>query len=126
MQKISKEEDLWLAYSATVRKFISKNYTITASRKKRISGKSKMSYLNLIRHSINIQNVFKKNVLISHIFYSSIMVIFSFIGLPVEYVFLIINFFVLHLLVIFLFSQKKINGITFNTCLNNIMSLKKL
>ena len=126
LQKISKEKDLWLAYSATVRKFITKSHTIIANRKKRISGKSKMSYLNLIRHSINIQNVFKKNVLIAHIFYSSIMVIFSFIGLPIEYVFLIINFFVLHLLFIVLFSQKKVNGITFNTCLNNIKSLKKL
>ena len=126
IKKISKKKDLWLAYSAAVCKFLKKDYSIIANRKKRISGKSKMSYSNLIRHSINIQNVFKKNIFLSYVFYSFLISILFLNGFYTNKIFIFITFFLFHFSIISFFSQKIINGITFNQCLNNIESIKKL
>ena len=62
VEKITKKKELWLAYSATLNKYFNAKNFILAPRRKRISGKSKMSYLALIIHSLNIQSVYKKNI----------------------------------------------------------------
>ena len=126
LKRISNKKDLWLAYSATVCKFLKKDFSIVASRKKRISGKSKMSYVSLIKHSINIQSIFKKNIFLSYIFYS--LLIFNFVigDFSLKLSWIVIPLFIFHFFIIAFFSQKKEKGITFNTCLNNIKSIKRL
>lgn len=126
LKKISNKKELWLAFSATVCKFLKKDYSIIASRKKRISGKSKMSYLNLIKHSINIQNVFKKNIFLSYIIYSFLISILFSSSFSFNIIFILITLFIFHFFIIVFFSQKMANGVTFNQCLNNIESIKKL
>ena len=125
VDKITKKNELWLAYSATLKKYFLNRSSILAPRRKRISGKSKMSYLGLIYHSINIQSVFKKNILIYYLLYSFILFalyFFQFLGIISI---TLILFLFIHYLIISFGLQKKVNGITFNICLNNIKSIKK-
>ena len=126
IKKIANKKDLWLAYSATLSKFLKKDYSIIANRKKRISGKSKMSYLNLVKHSINIQSVFKKNVFILYVVYSFLIFTLSFNNFFTKTSYFMIISFIIHFFVIIFFSQKRVNGISFKECLNNIKSIKKL
>ena len=126
INKVTKKNDLWLAYSATIKKYFLNRHSILASRRKRISGKSKMSYLSLINHSINIQSVFKKNILIYYLIYSFILIFlyfFKFLGIVAI---VLIFFLFAHYLIINFGINKKVNGITFNLCLNNIKSIKKI
>ncbi len=124
MKKISDKKDLWLAYSATINKFIKNKKIISAPRKKRIKGKSKMSYFNLFKHGLNIQSVYKKNVLISYFFYSLILIFLTVFGLSKFITIILIIFFIFHLFLLVSSSREKIDGITFNQCLNNIKSFK--
>ena len=126
LKKISNKKELWLAYSATVCKYLNKDFSITAGRKKRISGKSKMSYSSLIKHSINIQNVFKINIFFSYIFYSILIFIIFLDNFNLGSALIMIALFIFHFSIIAFFSQKIVNGITFNKCLNNIESIKRL
>jgi polyisoprenyl-phosphate glycosyltransferase len=126
LRKLSKKNELWLAYSATLSKFFKKRYSIAAYRKKRIYGKSKMSYLGLIKHSLNIHSVYKKNIFFSYIFYS-IAITFLFLKyISAIYIFIVISLFIFHIIILMNFAQTNVNGITFNQCLNNIKSVKKL
>ena len=125
INKVTKKNDLWLAYSATLKKYFLNRHSIRASRRKRISGKSKMSYLGLVNHSVNIHSVFKKNILIYYLIYSFILIFlyfFKFLGIVAI---VLIFFLFAHYLIINFGINKKVNGITFNLCLNNIKSIKK-
>ena len=126
LRKLSKKNDLWLAYSATLSKFFKKRYSIAAYRKKRIHGKSKMSYLGLIKHSLNIHSVYKKNIFFSYIFYSIAITFLSLKYISAIYIFIVISLFIFHIIILINFTQTNVNGITFNHCLNNIKSVKKL
>ena len=125
INKVTKKNDLWLAYSATIKKYFFNRHSILASRRKRISGKSKMSYLGLINHSINIQSVFKKNILIYYLIYSFILIFLYFLKFLGIVSIVLIFFLFAHYLIIRFGVNKKVNGITFNLCLNNIKSIKK-
>lgn len=125
IDKISNKKDLWLAYSATLNKHFNFKYSIAAPRRKRISGKSKMSYLGLMSHSLKIQSVYKKNIYVSYIIYSLILIFlynFNFFGLIT---FFLIFILIIHSLIINFGINRDINGITFNLCLNNIKSIQK-
>ncbi len=126
INKITKKKELWLAYSATLNKYFNSKTTITAPRQKRISGKSKMSYSSLIVHSLNIQSVYLKNIFLSYFFYSSVF-LFLYVFKFFEIIALVLFFLLIGHFCIIIFSvKKKINGITFNLCLNNIRSIKKI
>jgi len=121
---ITKKKELWLAYSATLNKYFNLKYSILAPRRKRISGKSKMSYYGLINHSLNIQSVFIKTVFVSYIFYLFLFLyIFNFFKLIAV---LLLFSIIAHFFAIIFSVKKRINGITFNLCLNNIRSIKKI
>ena len=122
INEITKKKELWLAYSATLKKYFNTNNSISAPRRKRISGKSKMSYFGLIIHSLNIQSVFMKNILILYVFYFFLFLyMFNFLTLTS----VLLLFFIAHFLILIFNVKKKNNGITFNNCLNNIRSIKK-
>ena len=126
INKITKKKELWLAYSATLNKYFNPKATISAPRQKRISGKSKMSYSSLIMHSLNIQSVFLKNIFLSYFFYSSVF-LFLYVFKFFEMIALVLFFLLIgHFFIIIFSVKKKINGITFNLCLNNIKSIKKI
>ena len=122
---IIQKKDLWFAYSATLNKYFNEKKFIIAPRKKRISGKSKMSYYGLINHSLNIQFVYMKNIIFSYVIYSSIF-IFLYLFLHTDIVLMFLLLIIAHFVLITLSVKKKVNGITFNLCINNISSIKKI
>jgi len=125
INKITTKKELWLAYSATLNKYFSSKNHILAPRRKRISGKSKMSYSALIIHSLNIQSVYKKNIFFAYILYS-VFFIFLYIlnSLTFAAMFLPILL-ITHFLIVLSCVKKEVNGITFSICLKNIKSIKK-
>ena len=122
---ITKKKELWLAYSATLNKYFNSKNFILAPRRKRISGKSKMSYSALIIHSLNIQSVYKKNIFFSYISYSLIFIILYFLNYFKLIMVLLLILLIAHYLIITSCVKKEINGITFNFCLKNIKSIQK-
>tara|TARA_B100000401_G_scaffold416596_1_gene339045 strand:- start:585 stop:1466 length:882 start_codon:yes stop_codon:yes gene_type:complete len=124
LKNISDQGDLWFAYSAAINKFFNNRSKIIAPRKKRISGKSKMSYLNLFKHSVYIHAVYKKNILYLYFFCTLIILVFSILNTFSMYFAIIISLFILHLSLIYFLINKE--EISFNKCLDNIMSIKNL
>ena len=125
IKEITKKEDLWLAYSATLDKYFKNKFKILAPRKKRISGKSKMSYLSLIKHSISIQAVNKKKLIYSYNLYLILSFLFKSILSNYFFYFLLIIFLFHFLLIIFLNKDSR-DKVLFKDCLYNIKSIKNI
>ena len=126
INSLTKKKELWLAYSATLNKFFESKESILAPRRKRISGKSKMSYANLITHSLNIQSVYMKNIFYSYIIYSTILIFLCIFKMFNIITLLLITLLIAHFLIITFNFKKETKGITFNLSLNNIKSIKKI
>ena len=126
INSLTKKKELWLAYSATLNKFFESKESILAPRRKRISGKSKMSYTNLITHSLNIQSVYMKNIFFSYIIYSTILIFLFILKMFNIITLLLITLLITHFLIITFNIKKEKKGITFNLSLNNIKSIKKI
>lgn len=126
INSLTKKKELWLAYSATLNKFFESKESILAPRRKRISGKSKMSYTNLITHSLNIQSVYMKNIFYSYIIYSTILIFLCIFKMFNIITLLLITLLIAHFLIITFNIKKETRGITFNLSLNNIKSIKKI
>jgi len=91
LNKLFKDESLYLAYSAAVIKN-SKIKRLYSKRDKRFSGKSKVSFLKLIEHSLRILSVFNLEIFVSSSVYVATF-IFFFKELSILFIlfFLIIN-----------------------------------
>ena len=126
INSLTKKRELWLAYSATLNKFFESKESILAPRRKRISGKSKMSYANLITHSLNIQSVYMKNIFYSYIIYSTILIFLCIFKMFNIITLLLITLLIAHFLIITFNIKKEKKAITFNLSLNNIKSIKKI
>ena len=126
INSLTKKKELWLAYSATLNKFFESKESILAPRRKRISGKSKMSYSNLITHSLNIQSVYMKNIFFSYIIYSTILIFLFILKMFNIITLLLITLLIAHFLIITFNIKKEKKAITFNLSLNNIRSIKKI
>jgi len=126
INSLTKKKELWLAYSATLNKFFESKESILAPRRKRISGKSKMSYTNLITHSLNIQSVYMKNIFYSYIIYSTILIFLCIFKMFNIITLLLITLLIAHFLIITFNFKKEKKSITFNLSLNNIKSIKKI
>ena len=123
INSLTKKKELWLAYSATLNE---SKESILAPRRKRISGKSKMSYSNLITHSLNIQSVYMKNIFYSYIIYSTILIFLCIFKMFNIITLLLITLLIAHFLIITFNIKKEKKAITFNLSLNNIKSIKKI
>ena len=126
INSLTKKKELWLANSATLNKFFESKESILAPRRKRISGKSKMSYTNLITHSLNIQSVYMKNIFYSYIIYSTILIFLCIFKMFNIITLLLITLLIAHFLIITFNIKKEKKAITFNLSLNNIKSIKKI
>lgn len=116
INKLTEKKELWLAYSATLNKYFNSKASILAPRQKRISGKSKMSYLSLIMHSLNIQSVYLTNIIFAYFIYSLILIL---ILSPFTLFFILI--FLIHIFSIMITRYKiKNDNLNFDNCLKNI------
>ena len=64
VEKLINEKATWNAFSGSLRKIENDLIAIPSIRGKRYFGPSKMSFMNLLKHSLSIISVFKKNFLI--------------------------------------------------------------
>jgi len=126
INSLTKKKELWLAYSATLNKFFESKESILAPRRKRISGKSKMSYYNLITHSLNIQSIYLKNIFYSYLIYSTILIFLCIFKMLNTITLLLITLLIAHFLILTFNIKKEKKSITFNLSLNNIKSIKKI
>jgi hypothetical protein len=69
VNKMIKEKATWSSFSGAVAKLFKDRKSISSIRGKRFFGPSKMSFINLLKHSLSIIAVFKMTLLIRSIFF---------------------------------------------------------
>ena len=116
----------WSSFSGSLAKIIKGEdlTSVSSTRGTRYFGPSKMSFVNLLKHSLSIMAVFKKTLLIRSIFFL------------ISYLFLIINNFsivtlipvvaVITMLVSVMILSKRENMLEFNESLKDIQSIDKI
>ena len=69
VREMIKEKSLWSSFSGSVVKLFQNRKSILSSRGTRYFGPSKMSFINLLKHSLSIMAVFKLTLLIRSTFF---------------------------------------------------------
>ena len=113
----------WSSFSGSLAKIIKREdlTSVSSTRGTRYFGPSKMSFVNLLKHSLSIMAVFKKTLLIRSIFFL------------IVYLFLIINYFsiitlipvvgiIIMMLSVIILSKRE-NMLEFDSSLDNIRNL---
>ena len=124
VEKMIKEKATWNSFSGSLQK-VEKNKISTESiRGKRYFGPSKMSFINLLKHSLSIISVFRSNVLIRSIFFIIIYLFLiytniSIITLTPLYMVILLNLFSFYL-------AKRENMDDYNKSLDNIHNIDSL
>ena len=124
VEKMIKEKATWNSFSGSLKKIENNLLPIPSTRGSRYFGPSKMSFLNLIKHSLSIMSVFRKTFLIR----SALFIVF--------YILLIksnaslITSLPLVLLLIAIYSTSSLalreNVEEFNNCLTNIRDINNI
>jgi glycosyltransferase involved in cell wall biosynthesis len=118
------EPATWSSFSGSLAKTIKDKNSISSKRGKRYFGPSKMSFLNLLKHSLSIIAVFKTTLLIRSILFL-ITYLFLVIGkISVITLVPVIGVVIMMLSVIIL--SKRENMLEFNNSLDNIKEIEKL
>ena len=120
LKKILSNSRLWLAYSGGIAKNCPKIKSLYVKKKKRFLGKSKVSFLFLLKHSINIILVFKKELLIRSILFFLLINLF----LPIAAIKPIFYLICLMLILILLYEKK--NDDEYKKCLSLIKKIENI
>ena len=124
VEKMIYEKATWNSFSGSLTKIEKNRKSISSIRGKRYFGPSKMSFINLLKHSFSIISVFRINVLIRSILF---LIIYSFLILnDISIVTLIPIPLILILNVIFFKLAKRENFEEYNNCLDNIQNISDL
>ena len=124
VNKMINEAATWSSFSGSLAKIIKDRKSIPSERGKRYFGPSKMSFINLLKHSLSIIAVFKKTLLIR-----SILFLIAYLFLMIEKISIItlipvIGVVVMMISVIIL--SKRENMKEFNDSLENIESIDRI
>ena len=118
------ESATWSSFSGSLAKLVKDRKSIPSERGTRYFGPSKMSFINLLKHSFSILAVFKPTLLIRSILFL-IAYFFLVIGkISVITLIPLIGVIIMMLSVIIL--SKRENMSEFNNCLDNIGSIDKI
>ena len=124
VNEIIKEPATWSSFSGSLAKVAKERKTIPSERGTRYFGPSKMSFINLLKHSLSIIAVFKKTLLIRSLLFL-IAYLFLKIGkISVITLIPIVGVVIMMLSVIILSSRENISE--FNNSLENIKSIEKI
>ena len=124
VNKVIKEKSVWSSFSGTVAKLFEDRKSVPSIRGKRFFGPSKMSFVNLLKHSLSIIAVFKMTLLIRSIFFL-IAYLFLVIGkISVITLIPVIGIIIMMFSVIIL--SKRENMSEFENSLENISSVDQL
>ena len=123
VKKFIIEKSSWNSFSGSLVKIEKSFGSIKSTRGKRYFGPSKMSFLNLVKHSLSIISVFKFNVIIRSILF--FVIYFAIINKNIS----LITIFPLLLLILFLFIifnlSNRENIKEFDASLSNIKDVRQ-
>ena len=124
VKKMVNEAATWSSFSGSLVKILKNRKSINSSRATRYYGTSKMSFFNLIKHSLSIIAVFKKTVLVRSI---SFLLIYGFLILEhISFITLIPFFIITTLIISVIILSRRENISEFNKSLENIVSIDAL
>ena len=124
VEKMINEKAIWSSFSGTLQKVEKDKVEVPSERGVRYFGPSKMSFLNLIKHSLSIISVFKFNVLIRSILF---LVVYLFlISENISNVTLIPFYLVILLNILTFYFSNRENLHQFNNSLTNIGDIEKI
>ena len=124
VEKLINEKATWSSFSGALTKLEKNRSTIPSIRGKRYFGPSKMSFFNLIKHSLSIIAVFKTNVIIRSILFFLIYIFL--ISENLSYVTSIPLIGVLALAISVLAISKRENISEFDNALSNINNIEEI
>ena len=124
VEKMIKEKATWNSFSGSLKKIENNLLPIPSTRGSRYYGPSKMSFFNLIKHSLSIMSVFKKVFLIR----SALFIVFYILLIKSNASVITSLPLVLLLIVTYLISSLALreNIEEFNNCLTNIHDIEKI
>ena len=124
VDKMSKEEATWSSFSGSLSKVVKDRRSVPSIRGSRYFGPSKMSFINLLKHSLSIVAVYKFTVLIRSIIFLAV-----YIFLVSQYI-SVVTFIPIALVVVMIISVFVLSGrenITeLNSSLENINNIDNL
>jgi hypothetical protein len=124
VSKMVNESATWSSFSGSLAKIVKNRKSIPSERGKRYFGPSKMSFINLLKHSLSIITVFKTALLIR-----SVLFLIAYLFLVIGKISVITLMPVLGV-IIMMFSiiilSKRENMTEFNNSLDNIDSIDKI
>jgi hypothetical protein len=118
------EPATWSSFSGSLAKNVKNKRSIPSERGIRYFGPSKMSFINLLKHSLSIIAVFKTTLLIRSIFF---LTIYLFLIIDNISIITLIPFVaVVSMLIFAMILSKRENMSEFNNSLENIQSIDKI
>jgi glycosyltransferase involved in cell wall biosynthesis len=124
VEKMLKEKATWNSFSGSLKKIEKNLLSIPSIRSNRYFGPSKMSFFNLLKHSLSIISVFRKTVLIR----SALFIVFYILLIKSNAS--IVTSLPLVLLLIMIYSISNLalreNMSEFDACLSNIHDIEKI
>ena len=124
VNKMINEPASWSSFSGSLAKTVKDKKFIPSERGTRYFGPSKMSFINLLKHSLSIIAVFKKTLLIRSILFL-IAYLFLVIG-KISIITLIPVIGVIVMMISVIFLSRRENMVQYNNSLNNIKEITKL
>ena len=124
VNKMVNESATWSSFSGSLAKTVKDRKSIPSERGKRYFGPSKMSFINLLKHSLSIIAVFKTTLLIRSVLFL-IAYLFLVAG-KISVVILIPVFGVIIMMLSVIILSKRENMSEFNSSLENIDSIDKI
>ncbi len=124
VEKMVKQKETWSSFSGSLTKVAKDRATIPSIRGTRYFGPSKMSFINLIKHSLSIIAVFKINVIVRSILFLLVYLFLMFENISIITLIPILLVIIIIVLV-FLISDRE-NITEFNDSLKNIITIENL
>ena len=124
VEKMVKQKETWSSFSGSLTKVAKDRATIPSIRGTRYFGPSKMSFINLIKHSLSIIAVFKINVIVRSILF--LLVYLFLMSENISIITLIpILLVIIMIVLVFLISDRE-NITEFKDSLKNIITIENL
>ena len=124
VEKMVNEKATWSSFSGSLAKVEKNRSTVSSIRGKRYFGPSKMSFYNLIKHSLSIIAVFKTNVVIRSILFFLIYILL--ISENITYITSIPLIAIIAFVIAVLGVSKRENFEEYKNSLNNIKNIENL
>tara|TARA_B110000967_G_scaffold205454_1_gene250044 strand:- start:2979 stop:3656 length:678 start_codon:yes stop_codon:yes gene_type:complete len=124
VNKMTNESATWSSFSGSLAKSVKNRKSIPSIRGKRYFGPSKMSFINLLKHSLSIIAVFKTTLLIRAILFI-VAYLFLILG-KISIITLVPIILVIFMMISVIFLSKRENISEYNKSLENIKSIDKI